>query len=78
MAKRPRDPNQLAKPVVDIASGEAEDTVSDAKRATTVKGRAGGIRGGPARAARLSDHQRSEIAKKAARKRWNARNPYSG
>jgi len=32
MPKRPRDPNQLAKLVVDIATGEIEDTVSDAKR----------------------------------------------
>jgi hypothetical protein len=30
--KRPRDPNQLAKLIVDIATGEAEDTVSEAKR----------------------------------------------
>jgi len=32
MAKRPRDLNQLAKLVVDIASGAAEDTVSSPKR----------------------------------------------
>jgi len=29
MAKRPRDPVQLAKQVFDIAIGEAEDTVSE-------------------------------------------------
>jgi hypothetical protein len=32
MAKRPRDPNQLAKVIVDIAIGEEPDTVSDSKR----------------------------------------------
>jgi hypothetical protein len=32
MAKRPRDPNKLAKLIVDIATGEAEDTVSESKR----------------------------------------------
>ena len=32
VAKRPRDPNQLAKLIVDIATGEAKDTVSDSKR----------------------------------------------
>jgi hypothetical protein len=32
MPKRPRDPNQLAKLIVDIATGEAEDTVSESKR----------------------------------------------
>ena len=31
VAKRPRDPAQLAKQVFDIAIGEAEDTVSEAK-----------------------------------------------
>ena len=32
VAKRPRDPVQLAKQVFDIAIGEAEDTVSESKR----------------------------------------------
>jgi hypothetical protein len=31
-AKRPRDPAQLAKQLFDIAIGDAEDTVSEAKR----------------------------------------------
>lgn len=50
MAKRPRDPNQLAKLIVDIATGEAEDTVSDSKR-NPDKRRAGGLKGGKSRAA---------------------------
>ncbi len=33
-------------------------------------GRKGGLKGGKARAAKLSAKKRSEIAKKAARKRW--------
>jgi hypothetical protein len=40
MAKRPRDPNQLAKMIVDIATGEAEDTISEKKRNSSRKGRA--------------------------------------
>jgi hypothetical protein len=32
MSKRPRDPNQLAKLIVDIARGETEDGVSESKR----------------------------------------------
>lgn len=72
MAKRPRDLNQLAKLVVDIASGEAEDTVSESKRNPNRKGRAGGIKGGRARAKSLSADKRSEIAKKAAKTRWTA------
>jgi hypothetical protein len=34
-------------------------------------GRLGGLRGGKARAAKLSKGERSDIAKKAARARWN-------
>lgn len=71
MAKRPRDPNQLAKLIVDIAAGEAEDTISDKKRRTTpVRGSLGGIKGGKARAASLTIQKRSEIAQKAAKARW--------
>ena len=70
MVKRPRDPNQLAKLIVDIATGEAEDTASEAKRATKRKGRAGGLKGGKSRAQRLTPQQRQEIAKLAARARW--------
>jgi hypothetical protein len=45
MAKRPRDPNQLAKLIVDIATGEAEDTVSPKKRAASGRGRSAGLKG---------------------------------
>lgn len=72
MAKRPRDLNQLAKLVVDIASGDTEDTVSESKRSPNRKGRAGGLKGGKARARALSADKRSEIAQKAAKTRWTA------
>ena len=45
MTKRPRDPNELAKLIVNIATGEAEDTVSESKRNPS-KRRAGGLKGG--------------------------------
>jgi hypothetical protein len=45
MAKRPRDPNQLAKLIVDIATGEAEDMVSESKR-HPVRQKEAGKRGG--------------------------------
>ena len=71
MAKRPRDLNQLAKLVVDIASGEVEDTVSPQKRAPeSVKGRPGGLKGGKARAAAMTGSDRTEVARKAAQTRW--------
>ncbi len=72
MAKRPRDPNQLAKLIVDIATGNAEDTVSPSKRDSKRKGRLGGLKGGTARASKLTSRRRSEIARKAAKARWKA------
>jgi len=45
VAKRPRDPVQLAKQVFDIAIGEAEDTVSESKRHPPNR-RKGGLKGG--------------------------------
>ena len=70
MPKRPRDPNQLAKQIVDIAVGDVEDTVSGQKKIAGRRGRAGGLKGGKARAGHLSPEERSEIAKLAARARW--------
>jgi len=69
VAKRPRDPAQLAKQVFDIAIGEAEDTVSEAKRHPS-KRRAGGLKGGKARAKKLTPAQRKKIASVAAKARW--------
>lgn len=70
--KRPRDTNQLAKSIVDIATGEKDDTpVDDGKNPAAVAlGRLGGQKGGKARAKSLTAKQRSDIAKKAAAKRW--------
>lgn len=69
MPKRPRDPNQLAKLIVDIATGEAEDTVSESKRSPSNR-RKGGLKGGRLRADALNAEQRQEIARLAARARW--------
>ena len=71
MARRPRDPNQLAKMIVGIATGEVEDTESERKRhPETVRGRAGGLVGGAARTVVLPAKRRSAIAAKAAKARW--------
>jgi hypothetical protein len=61
--------NQLAKLIVDIASGEAEDSVSAVKRQPSPK-RKGGIAGGLARAKSLQPHARADIARLAANARW--------
>jgi hypothetical protein len=69
---RPRDTNQLAKSIVDIATGGSKpDAPSDElKAAAAALGRKGGLKGGPARAKALSKKRRSEIAKRAAAARW--------
>ena len=63
--KRPRDANQLAKLILDIATGDAEEEPRSTKR-----GVAGGEKGGLARSAALTPQQRSEIARVAAAARW--------
>jgi hypothetical protein len=70
--KRPRDVSQLAKLIVDIATGETEDREpADGKNPAAVAlGRLGGKKGGKARAKALTAEQRREIARKAAAARW--------
>ena len=67
--KRPRDPNQLAKAIVDIATGE----VADGESTNTIRARKGGLKGGKVRARSLTPEQRSEIARAAASARWKKR-----
>lgn len=73
--KRPRDANQLAKRIADIATGAVDDApVDDGKNPAAVAlGRLGGQKGGKARAESLTAAQRKEIAKKAAASRWKNR-----
>ena len=53
--KRPRDPNQLAKLIVDIATGQVEDREPTPEEGKNVAlGKLGGAKGGPARANRLT------------------------
>ncbi|MBK7393815.1 MAG: histone H1 [Chloracidobacterium sp.] len=67
MPTRPRDANQLAKMIVDLTTGDAtEPEMSPRAKA----GQLGGLKGGKARAAKLSSDERSAIAKKAADARW--------
>lgn len=74
--KRPKDANQLARSIVELATGEAthrEPTPDDdlGKDAAAVSlGRRGGLKGGKARAKKLTAAQRKEIAVKAAQARW--------
>jgi hypothetical protein len=76
---RPRDPNQLAYQVFLESIGEAPKTepgkppkpIDPTKNPHAVAlGRLGGLKGGVARAAALGPAKRSQIAAKAAAKRW--------
>ena len=73
--KRPRDPAQLAKLIVDIATGEVEDREPTPEEkgkdpAAVSLGRRGGLKGGKARARALTPRRRSEIARAAVQARW--------
>ena len=70
--KRPTDPNQRAKLIVDIATGEIEDKPEDTGKnpAAVALGRLGGKKGGKARAEKLSVERRQQIAQRAALVRW--------
>jgi hypothetical protein len=73
--KRPRDPAQLAKLMIDIASGEVEDREPPPQEqgkdpAAVSLGRRGGLKGGNARAEKMTEDQRKDAARKAAKARW--------
>jgi hypothetical protein len=83
--KRPTDPNLLARQIVEEAIGEPliekplqkyieeiprQKSIKDKNPAAVALGRLGGLKGGKARAEKLTSEQRTEIAKKAANQRW--------
>lgn len=67
-SSKEKDVNILASEIVKEAT---QDTDTQSKNPAAVAlGRLGGLKGGKARAKKLSPEQRSEIAKKAAQTRW--------
>ena len=71
-----RDFTVIARKTVEKAIGEhldgspLEPEVQHKPTAAMARGRIGGLKGGPARAAKLSPAKRKQIAKKAAKSRW--------
>jgi hypothetical protein len=65
--KRAADLNRRAFDIVRIATGEAEEA---APLSASERARKGGLKGGKARAAKLTERQRAEIAHTAAQARW--------
>jgi hypothetical protein len=68
-SRKPADPNQLAASIVAEVTGAAK-AEPEKNPAAVALGRLGGLKGGKARAKKLSAEKRSAIAKKAARSRW--------
>jgi hypothetical protein len=71
--KRPKDSNQLAKFIVDMATDDSEtETLPETEKnpAAVALGRLGGLKGGKARARKLTPEQRKAIAARAAQTRW--------
>ena len=69
--KRPRDPNQLAKSIIDIATGQKPDRdPTPEEQGKDPAAVALGKKGGRARADSMGPERRAEIARKAAEKRW--------
>ena len=82
--KRPRDPNQLAKWIVDVTTGQipvpketpqpkAAIPPADLSAYMAAIGRKGGQIGGKRRLKTMTKKQRSKVAAKAARARWKKR-----
>jgi hypothetical protein len=79
---KPTDISQLARAIVEEVTGESlanpalpKDPPKERARkknpAAVALGKLGGKKGGPARRDKLSPERRKEIAREAARARWN-------
>ena len=68
-SKQP-DPSQIARHVLEVIVPDTEPP-KEKNPAAVALGRLGGLKGGPARKAKLTAEQRKRIAKKAADARWN-------
>lgn len=67
------DLNQLAARLVKQATEPDDEPANGAPSPAQLNGRNGGLKGGAARAAKLTPEERSEIARRAAQARWRAR-----
>jgi hypothetical protein len=79
-SSKKKDLNELAYATVQKLTGQAPPEPPERPKnpAAVELGRLGGIKGGRARAEKLSPAKRKQIAKKAAAARWSKRNQTSG
>lgn len=66
----PTDPSKLAKKIIDLATTDEPEEDDGKDPAAVALGRKGGLKGGKARAKKMTAEERSESARKAARARW--------
>lgn len=75
---RSKDENVMAKSVIDdiieLTESETFEQMPEKNPAAVYLGRLGGLKGGRARAEKLSTEKKKEIATKAAEARWNNKN----
>lgn len=69
-SRKPSDPNLLA---ATIAGEAVEERKPEKNPAAVALGRLGGLKGGKARAQKLSKEERRRIAKRAAAARWKSK-----
>ncbi|MFI5251209.1 MAG: histone H1 [Bacteroidota bacterium] len=71
--KQPKDPNERAKLIVDLATSETleKQPISVLNVHAVELGRLGGLKGGKARAKKLTKRERIRIAKLGAQRRWS-------
>jgi hypothetical protein len=76
-SSKQKDTQQLARSVLDTVAPDADAKPDEKAKnpAAVALGRLGGLKGGKARAAKLSKAKRSAIAKKAAATRWGHNRP---
>lgn len=68
----PEDLNERAFRIAqDATEGAPAEETNGKNPAAVALGRLGGLKGGKARAKKLTEKQRSEIARKAAKARWS-------
>lgn len=66
----PKDTNELAAFIVEQATSEPEEVAKEKNPHAVALGRLGGLKGGRARADKLTEERRKDIARKAAKTRW--------
>ena len=72
LRKMPTDFNELAKAIVDLSTGDVEpEEMPEKNPHAQALGKLGGSKGGLQRASNLSPTKRKQIARKAAKARWN-------